>query len=124
MQNKSVCIIPARGGSKRIPRKNIKSFFRESFIAYFMLVVTKSNLDKFIVSTNDEKLVKIVKDYGVNVSFFSSNASSNFSEIKVLTNNNLEYLKKQSKIYNFFYLFIQIYLLKNKIMFVKKYWKS
>ena len=44
MQNKTVCIIPARGGSKRIPRKNIKPFCGKPIIAYSIEAAIESGL--------------------------------------------------------------------------------
>ena len=53
MKNNIVCVIPARGGSKRIPKKNIKDFFGKPLIAYSIKVAQESNLfDKIIVSTD------------------------------------------------------------------------
>ncbi len=67
---KSVAIIPARGGSKRIPRKNIKDFFEKPLIAYSIEVALASKLfDKVIVSTDDEEIASIAKAYGAEVPF-------------------------------------------------------
>ena len=57
---KRIAIIPARGGSKRIPRKNIKLFLGKPIIAYSIEAALKSNLfDKVIVSTDDKKIAEI-----------------------------------------------------------------
>ncbi|PHR55237.1 MAG: pseudaminic acid cytidylyltransferase [Arcobacter sp.] len=65
-----VAIIPARGGSKRIPRKNIKDFCGKPLIAYSIEVAIQSKIfDKIIVSTDDEEIAKIAKDYGAEVPF-------------------------------------------------------
>ena len=65
-----VAIIPARGGSKRIPRKNIKNFCGKPMIAYSIEAALASKLfDKVIVSTDDEEIVKIAKEYGAEVPF-------------------------------------------------------
>lgn len=67
---KAIAIIPARGGSKRIPRKNIKDFFGKPLIAYSIEVALKSKLfDKVIVSTDDEEIAKIAVEYGAVVPF-------------------------------------------------------
>ncbi len=67
---KSVAIIPARGGSKRIPRKNIKDFFGKPLIAYSIEVALASKLfDKVVVSTDDEEIASIAKEYGAEVPF-------------------------------------------------------
>ena len=52
---KNICIIPARGGSKRIPRKNIKTFMGKPIIAYSIEAALQSGLfDEVMVSTDDE----------------------------------------------------------------------
>jgi pseudaminic acid cytidylyltransferase len=65
------CIIPARGGSKRIPKKNIKLFLGKPMIAYAIEVAKKSNLFSDIyVSTDCEFIANVAKEYGANVPFF------------------------------------------------------
>lgn len=65
-----VAIIPARGGSKRIPQKNIKLFAGKPMIAYAIEVAKKTNLfDKIIVSTDSEKIAVISKTYGADIPF-------------------------------------------------------
>ena len=67
---KAVCIIPARGGSKRIPRKNIKDFLGKPLIAYSIEVALKSELfQKVVVSTDDSEIAKIAQEYGAEVPF-------------------------------------------------------
>jgi pseudaminic acid cytidylyltransferase len=66
----NICIIPARGGSKRIPRKNIKAFLGRPIISYSIEEAFKSNLfDKVIVSTNDKEIAKVAEEYGADVPF-------------------------------------------------------
>lgn len=78
MNKKSVCIITARGGSKRIPRKNIKEFCGKPIIAYSIEAALKSNLfDEVMVSTDDEEIAEIAKKYGAAVPFLRSNKNSN-----------------------------------------------
>ena len=63
-----IAIIPARGGSKRIPRKNIKDFFGKPIIAYSIQAAIESKLfDKIIVSTDDEEIANIAKNYGAEI---------------------------------------------------------
>lgn len=65
-----VAIIPARGGSKRIPRKNIKSFAGLPIIAYSIKTAQKSGLfEKIIVSTDDEEIANIARSYGAETPF-------------------------------------------------------
>jgi N-acylneuraminate cytidylyltransferase len=66
----NICIIPARGGSKRIPRKNIKIFNGKPIIAYSIEVALKSGcFDKVIVSTDDDKISDIVKNFDGEIPF-------------------------------------------------------
>ncbi len=66
----NVAIIPARGGSKRIPNKNIKIFCGKPLIAYSIEVALESKLfDKVIVTTDDEAIKQISEKYGAEVPF-------------------------------------------------------
>jgi len=66
----SICIIPARGGSKRIPRKNIKAFNGKPIIAYSIEAALESNcFDQVIVSTDDNEIAEVAKTYGAKVPF-------------------------------------------------------
>ncbi len=65
---KSIAIIPARGGSKRIPKKNIKLFHGQPLIAYSIKRAQESGLfEKIVVSTDDEEIAKVAKSYGAEV---------------------------------------------------------
>lgn len=65
-----LCIIPARGGSKRIPRKNIKNFLGKPIIAYSIEAAKKSKLfDRIIVSTDDLEIAEVAKQYGAEIPF-------------------------------------------------------
>ncbi|PVZ70201.1 pseudaminic acid cytidylyltransferase [Pelagibaculum spongiae] len=65
-----VAIIPARGGSKRIPRKNIKLFHGKPLIAYSIEAAIKSGVfDRIIVSTDDQEIADVAKSYGAEVPF-------------------------------------------------------
>ncbi|PWI33099.1 pseudaminic acid cytidylyltransferase [Vibrio albus] len=66
-----VAIIPARGGSKRIPRKNIKEFDGKPIIAYSIEAAQRSGcFDKVIVSTDDPEIADVAREYGAEVPFF------------------------------------------------------
>ena len=66
-----VAIIPARGGSKRIPRKNIRKFADKPMIAHSIETSLVSGLfDEVIVSTDDEEIADIARSYGAAVPFF------------------------------------------------------
>lgn len=73
-----IAIITARGGSKRIPRKNIKDFCGKPILAYSIEAALKSGLfDTVMVSTDDKEIAEISKKYGAEVPFFRSEATSN-----------------------------------------------
>lgn len=70
---KSICIIPARGGSKRIPRKNVKDFLGKPIIAYSIEVAKESGLfSTIIVSTDDIEIAEVARQYGAEVPFLRS----------------------------------------------------
>ena len=69
----SICIIPARGGSKRIPRKNIKPFLGKPIIAYSIEAALKSGIfNEVMVSTDDEEIAAVAKQHGASVPFLRS----------------------------------------------------
>jgi pseudaminic acid cytidylyltransferase len=66
----NICVIPARGGSKRIQKKNIKNFCGKPIIFWSIEIAKASNcFDKVIVSTDDEKIATIARKYGAEVPF-------------------------------------------------------
>ncbi|MBT4824934.1 acylneuraminate cytidylyltransferase [Candidatus Woesearchaeota archaeon] len=68
INKKILAFIPARGGSKRIPKKNIKNIAGKPLIAYSIEAALKSKkIDKIIVSTDDEEIARIAKEYGAEV---------------------------------------------------------
>ena len=70
MNSNNIAIIPARGGSKRIPKKNIKDFLGKPIIAYSIQLAVSSKLfDKVIVSTDDEEIKDVAIKYGADVPF-------------------------------------------------------
>ena len=69
----SIAIITARGGSKRIPKKNIKEFCGKPMIAYSIGAGLQSGVfDEVMVSTDSEEIAEIAKAYGANVPFMRS----------------------------------------------------
>ena len=73
----AIAIITARGGSKRIPRKNIKEFCGKPIIAYSIDAAKNSGLfDEIMVSTDDTEIAEIAKEYGAAVPFMRSEATS------------------------------------------------
>lgn len=74
---KKLCVIPARGGSKRIPHKNIRKFCGKPIIAYSIEAALESGLfDEVMVSTDDREIASIAKNYGASIPFMRSAETS------------------------------------------------
>lgn len=74
----NLAIIPARGGSKRIPRKNIRDFFGKPIISYSIEAALNSELfEEVMVSTDDEEIASIANKFGALVPFMRSENTSN-----------------------------------------------
>ena len=74
----TIAIITARGGSKRIPRKNIKEFMGKPMITYAIGAALKSNVfDEVMVSTDDFEIAEIAKKNGAKVPFMRSEKTAN-----------------------------------------------
>lgn len=74
---RTIAIIPARGGSKRIPQKNIKDFLGKPIIAYTIEKALESNLfDKVMVSTDSIEIKTIAEKFGAEVPFLRSKKNS------------------------------------------------
>jgi pseudaminic acid cytidylyltransferase len=84
---KSLCVIPARGGSKRIPKKNIKNFRGKPIIAYSIEAALGSNLfSEVMVSTDSEEIADVAKRFGASVPFMrSSDLSNDFASTNEVT---------------------------------------
>ena len=78
---KNLCIIPARGGSKRIPRKNVKPFLGKPMLSYSIAAALKSGLfEEVMVSTDDEEIASVARQYGACVPFMrSAEAASDYA---------------------------------------------
>ncbi len=77
MQSKPVCIIPARGGSKRIPRKNVIDFNGKPMIAWSIAAALESNqFEQVIVSTDDPEIAGIARANGADTPFTRAPALS------------------------------------------------
>src|SRR5450759_4697697 len=74
----NIAVIPARGGSKRIPRKNIKHFCGKPMIAWSIEIAKASGLfDRIIVSTDDTEIAVVAKQWGAEVPFMRPAELSN-----------------------------------------------
>lgn len=100
---KCVAIIPARGGSKRIPRKNIKLFYGKPLIVYSIEIALKSKLfDKIIVSTDDEEISKIAKENGAEVPFIRPRElSDDYTGTGEVIEHTLNWLEEKGEKYDF-----------------------
>jgi len=100
---KCIAIIPARGGSKRIPRKNIKPFFGKPLIAYSIETALQSGLfDKVIVSTDDEEIAEVARSYGAEVPFIRpKELSDDFTGTVDVAEHALSWLKEHGEVYDF-----------------------
>lgn len=77
MSVKNIAIITARGGSKRIPKKNIKDFMGKPMLSYAIEAAKGVNIfDEIMVSTDSEEIANIAKEYGANVPFMRSEKTS------------------------------------------------
>lgn len=75
---KNLAIIPARGGSKRIPRKNVKPFLGKPMLAYSIEAALSTGLfDEVMVSTDDEEIAEVARQYGAKVPFMRTPATAN-----------------------------------------------
>lgn len=78
MMARNLAIIPARGGSKRIPRKNVKLFMDKPIIAYSIEAALDSKLfDEVMVSTDDCEIAEIARQYGAKVPFMRTVTTAN-----------------------------------------------
>lgn len=74
----NLAIIPARGGSKRIPRKNIRDFLGKPIISYSIQAALNSELfEEVMVSTDDDEIELVAKNFGASVPFKRSEKTSN-----------------------------------------------
>jgi N-acylneuraminate cytidylyltransferase len=94
---KTIAIIPARGGSKRIPKKNIKNFLGVPIIAYSINAALKSKIfNEIMVSTDDEEVARVAKEYGAKIPFYRSKVLS--SDIAMTAPVLIEVLDKYAKL--------------------------
>lgn len=103
LKKNAVAIIPARGGSKRIPRKNIKDFFGKPLIAYSIQTALESKLfEKVIVTTDDEEIAKIAKEYGAEVPFLRpKELSDDFTGTGDVVKHAIDYLKEHGEKFDY-----------------------
>lgn len=93
---KTICLIPARGGSKRIPRKNIKKFHGKPLIAWSINCALKSGIfENIYVSTDDKEIADISQEYGAKVPFLRpKDISDDYATDKDVLNHFLNWYSK------------------------------
>ncbi len=101
---KRVAIIPARGGSKRILKKNIKTFAGQPIIAYSIKAAIESNLfNRIILSTDSEEIAEVGKLYGAEVPFMRPcELADDFTGTIEVLIHALNWLNDHDKFYNYF----------------------
>jgi len=94
----NIAIIPARGGSKRIPRKNIKEFHGKPMIAYSIEAAVNSQcFDKIIVSTDDAEIANIAIKHGAEVPFIRpDNISDDYATTLDVIKHAIEFTDSQN----------------------------
>lgn len=108
-KKKVIALIPARGGSKSVPKKNIKNLDGKPLIAYTIKESLNSRyIDRSIVSTDDKEIAEIAKEFGAEVPFirpqrFAKDKSSSLSVII----HALDFLKKEEKYFPDIVVFLQ-----------------
>lgn len=91
-----VAIIPARGGSKRIPNKNIKNFLGQPIISYSIKAAQRCGIfDKIVVSTDSSAIADVAKSYNAEVPFFRTRElSDDITPLSPVIKNAIELIEK------------------------------
>ena len=94
----NVCIIPARGGSKRINKKNIKNFAGKPIIKYSIDIALNSKLfDQVIVSTDNNEIAQLAKKFGAKIPFKRPDSiSDDFSGIQAVITHGINFLRREN----------------------------
>ncbi|EAI8647087.1 TPA: pseudaminic acid cytidylyltransferase [Campylobacter lari] len=98
---KNLCIIPARGGSKRIPRKNIIDFLGKPLIAYSIESALNSGIfDDVIISSDDDEIIEVALKYGAKAPFVrKKELSDDYASSTAVIQDAIIMLEKQDKFY-------------------------
>lgn len=95
MVEKRIAVIPARGGSKRLPGKNIISFFGKPMIAWTIEAALSTKLfETVLVSTDSEEIAQVSRRYGATVPFLRDNHADDHSTVSEATITGLKQLQK------------------------------
>jgi len=99
---KAICIIPARGDSKRIPKKNIKDFFGKPLISYSIELALNSKLfQKVVVTTEDTKIADIAREYGAEVIERPKELANDFVGSGDAVKHAVNYLKSCGEVFDY-----------------------
>ena len=95
-----ICLIPARGGSKRIPRKNIREFRGKPMIAWSISAAQESScFDRIIVSTDDEEIAEVARSFGAEVPFLRpSHLADDQATTQDVIGHALEWFQRQGQV--------------------------
>lgn len=98
-----IAVIPARGGSKRIPMKNIRLFFGKPIIAYSIEAAIESKLfDHIIVSTDNEVIAEVAQKYGAEIPFLRPpSLSDDFTGTNEVIKHAIQWFTNQGEIINY-----------------------
>lgn len=98
---KSLALVPARGGSKRLPRKNIMDFLGKPIIAYTIEAALETGLfDRVVVSTEDAEIARVSETFGALISERPSNLASDTSTVAEVCLNLLEKERAEGRVYD------------------------
>ncbi len=101
VKNKRIAIIPARGGSKRIPGKNIIDFAGKPMIAWSIEAARDSALfDSIVVSTDSEDIASVAKQYGAEVPALRKTAADDFTPVSEATLHTILQLEENGRYYD------------------------
>lgn len=100
--SRALAFIPARGGSKRIPRKNILDFFGKPMLAYPIEIALQSGMfAKVHVSTDDEEIAAIAREWGADVSFLRpAELSDDFTPLLPVTRWTLKRFREVGEVFD------------------------
>ena len=98
----NIAIIPARGGSKRIPKKNIKNFCGYPMISYSIKAAQESKIfDRIIVSTDSNEIASIAKEHGADIPFLRpKDISDDFATTSDVMKHAINFLKEEYELFN------------------------
>src|SRR3989304_3520795 len=86
VKKENIAIIPARGGSKRIPKKNILDFFGKPLIAWTIEAARESRVfNRILVSTEDKEIAAVAEKFGVEVPFLRQDSFDDYSPVSEAT---------------------------------------